>query len=124
MTYASFTSLPANVGRDIPASRGKRRLTVMLTSAGVCELLFVAIAAYFAAVLYHRLILMYSPDPARYLPEAVATLTLLACLGHRQYSRIQRQPAMLCDGLRTDNVVVCCSVPLRRAWSMPGASFL
>lgn len=48
MTYASFANLPAStefparlidVGRDIPTSRGKRRLTVPLTSTGACELL-------------------------------------------------------------------------------------
>lgn len=50
--------------------------------------------AYFAALLYHRLILLYWPDPAKYIPEAllIATLNLLVSIGHRQYSRIQTQP--------------------------------
>jgi Undecaprenyl-phosphate glucose phosphotransferase len=102
MSYA-FTNLPAstnfpaqsvNVCGAIPTCVAKRRLTVLLISAAATEFLFVAIAAYFAAVLYHRLILLYSPDPAKYIPEAIliATLNLLVSIGHRQYSRIQTQP--------------------------------
>jgi Undecaprenyl-phosphate glucose phosphotransferase len=101
MSYASFTNLPASTkfsarsvaGSDNPASLGKRRLTVLLISAATTEFLFVAVTAYFAAVLYHRLFLMYSPDPAKYMPEAllIATLDLFVSIGHRQYSRIQTQ---------------------------------
>jgi Bacterial sugar transferase len=112
MSCASFTNLPVStkcparsvaVSREIPVDLGKRRLTVLLISAAASEFLFVAIAAYVAAVLYHRLILVYSPDPARYLPEAllIATLDLLVGVGHRQYSRIQTQPrhAFLWNGV-------------------------
>ena len=104
MSYASFTNLPAStkfpapsvdLGRAIPAHVAKRRLTILLISAAATEFLFVAVAAYFAAVLYHWLVLqLYSPDPAKYIPEAllIAALDLLVSIGHRQYSRIQTQP--------------------------------
>ena len=67
MSYASFTNSPASTkfpARSVAVSRaisGKRRLTVLLISAAVTEFLFVAIAAYFAAVLYHWLILLHWP---------------------------------------------------------------
>src|SRR5215471_15810134 len=93
MSYASFTDLPTSaelpshsvdVGRAIPAYVGKRRLTVLLISAAATEFLFVAITAYLAAALYRRLILLYLPDPAKYIPEAllIATLNLLVSIGH------------------------------------------
>src|SRR5258707_382001 len=103
MSYASFTNLPTSprfrahsvdVGTAIPAIVAKRRLTVLLVSAAATEFVFVAIAAYLAAELYHRLILLGSLDPAKYIPEAllIAILNLLFPIGHRQYSRIQTQP--------------------------------
>jgi Undecaprenyl-phosphate glucose phosphotransferase len=102
MSYASFTNLPATkfsarsvgVGGEISASLGKRRLMVLLISAAATEFLFVAIVSYVAAIVYHRLILTSSVDPAKYIPEAllIATLDLLVSIGHRQYSRIQTQP--------------------------------
>lgn len=102
MSYASFTNSPAStklsarsaVGREISASLGKRGLTVLLISAAATEFLFVTIAAYVAALLYHRLILASVADPAKYIPEAllIATLDLLVSIGYRQYSRIQTQP--------------------------------
>jgi hypothetical protein len=107
MSCASFTNLPVAtkfparsvaVDREIQAYLGKRRLTVLLISAAASEFLFVAIAAYVAAVVCHPLILVYSLDPARYLPEAllIATLDLLVGVGrHREYSRIQTQPRHL-----------------------------
>jgi Undecaprenyl-phosphate glucose phosphotransferase len=65
--------------------------------------LFVAIAAYVAALLYHQLILTSPVDAAKYIPEAllIATLDLLVSIGHRQYSRIQTQPrhAFLWNGV-------------------------
>ena len=110
MSYASFTNLPAStkfpahpvdVGKAVSASRG--RLTALLVMAAATEFLLVAVATYFAAVLYHRLILLHSPDPAKYIPEAllIATLNLLVSIGHRQYSRIQTQPrhAFLWNGV-------------------------
>jgi hypothetical protein len=68
MSYASvsnFSNLPAStkfpahsvdVGRAIPGRVAKRRLTVLLIAAAAAatEFLFVAVAAYFAADLYHR----------------------------------------------------------------------
>lgn len=103
MNCASFTNLPVSTkfparsiagGRELPAYLSKRRLTVLLISGAASEFLFVVVAAYVAAVLYHRLILVYSPDPARYLPDAllIAILDLLVGVGHRQYSRSQAQP--------------------------------
>ena len=100
MSYVSFTNSPASaklsvaVGREASASFGKRGLTVLLISAAATEFIFVAIAAYFAAALYQWLILLFWPESAKYIPEAllIATLNLLVSLGHRQYNRIQTQP--------------------------------
>src|SRR6266487_3317109 len=102
MTYASFSNLPASTkpparsidaGRAIPAAVGRRRLAAILVLAASTEFLLVALAAYSAAVLYH-LILLDSPDAAKYMQESllISTLQLLASLGLRQYSRIQTQP--------------------------------
>ena len=67
--------------------------TLLVLAAGT-EFLLVAVAAYFAAVLYHRLILLQPPDPGKYIPESllISTLDLLVSIGLRQYSRIQTQP--------------------------------
>jgi Undecaprenyl-phosphate glucose phosphotransferase len=103
MSYASFSNLPAStkfpahsadLGRAVPARVGRGRLASLLVLAAATEFLFVAVAAYFAAILYHRLILLDWPDPAKYIPESllISTLDLLVSLGHRQYSRIQTQP--------------------------------
>jgi Undecaprenyl-phosphate glucose phosphotransferase len=103
MSYASFTNLPAsakfrahsvNGGRAVPAFVGRGRSAAVLVLAAATEFLVVAVAAYFAAVLYHRLILLYSPDPAKYVPESllISTLELLVSIGLRQYSRILTQP--------------------------------
>ena len=103
MNYASFTNLPAStkvpahsvdVGRAVPARVGRGRLAALLVLAAVTEFLLVAVAAYFAAVLYHRLVLLQPPDPGKYIPESllVSTLNLLVSIGLRQYSRIQTQP--------------------------------
>ena len=76
MSYASFTNFSTNlqastkfpahsvdVGRTVPARVGRGRLAALLALAAATEFLLVAVAAYFAAVLYHRLVLLYSPDP-------------------------------------------------------------
>jgi Undecaprenyl-phosphate glucose phosphotransferase len=118
MSYASFTNLPAStkfrahsldVGRTIPAIAARRRLTVLLMSAAATEFVFVAIAAYLAAALYHRLILLGWPDPNKYIPEAllIATLNLLVSIGNRGYSRIQTQPrqAFLWNGVSGASLV-------------------
>jgi hypothetical protein len=81
------TKFPARsvaVGGEISASLGKRQLIVLLISAAATEFLFVAIAAYVAAIVYHRLILTSSVDPAKYIPEAllIAPLDLLVSIGH------------------------------------------
>ncbi|MEH2516385.1 Undecaprenyl-phosphate glucose phosphotransferase [Bradyrhizobium sp. AZCC 1610] len=101
MSYASFTNSPASTqfparskagSRAVPA--GKRgRLAALLVLAASTEFLLVAVAAYTAAVLYHRLILLDSPNVA-YIQESllIATLQLLASIGLQQYSRIQTQP--------------------------------
>ena len=67
------------------------------------------VAAYLAAALYHRLILLGSPDPAKYIPEAllIATLNFLVSIGRREYSRIQTQPrqAFLWNGVNGASLV-------------------
>lgn len=103
MSYASFTNLPAsakfrahsvNGGRAVPEFVGRGRLAAVLVLAAATEFLVVAVSAYFAAVLYHRVFLLQSPDPAKYVPESllISTLGLLVSLGLRQYSRILAQP--------------------------------
>src|SRR5258708_8656954 len=106
MNYASFTNLPASTkfpkfpghsvdpGRAAPARVGRGRLVALLVLAAATEFLFVAVAAYFAAVLYHRLFLLHWPDPTKYIPESllISTLDLFVSIGHRQYSPIQTQP--------------------------------
>ncbi|MBR1280045.1 undecaprenyl-phosphate glucose phosphotransferase [Bradyrhizobium sp. AUGA SZCCT0283] len=103
MRNASFTSLPAStnlpvhsvdVGRAFRATAGRGRLAALLGVAAGTEFLLVAFAAYFAAVVYYRLILLLWPDPAQYIPESIliSTLQLLVSIGLRQYSRIQTQP--------------------------------
>ncbi|CAN7712991.1 undecaprenyl-phosphate glucose phosphotransferase [Bradyrhizobium sp. LjRoot220] len=103
MSYASFTNLPAStelparsvgVGRAIPARVGRNRLAVLLVLAAATEFLLVTVAAYSAAVLYHRLVLLSPPDAAKYIQESllISALQLLFSIGLRQYSRIQTQP--------------------------------
>jgi Undecaprenyl-phosphate glucose phosphotransferase len=109
MNYASFINLPASarfpasVGTATAARVARGRLTVLLIAAAATEFLLVAVAAYVAAALYHRLILQSWPESAKYIPEAllIATLNLLVSTGHRQYSRIQTQPrhAFLWNGV-------------------------
>jgi hypothetical protein len=91
MNYASLpasTKFPASsvdAGR-VSASVSRGRLVALAAT----EFLPIAAAAYFSAVLYHRLILLYSPDPAECIPEALLiAMDLLVSIGHRQYSRIQ-----------------------------------
>src|SRR5947207_1975588 len=103
MTYASFTNSPTSTklqahsfddGRLIAGGVGRSRLTALLVVAAGTEFLLVAGAAYFAAVLYHRVVLLQSPDSAKYILESllISTLELLVSIGLRQYSRILRQP--------------------------------
>src|SRR3984885_1270396 len=109
MSYASFTNFPASakfpasVGTATAARVARGRLTVLLVAAAATEFLLVAVAAYSAAALYHRLILQSWPESAKYIPEAllIASLNLLVSIGHRQYSRIQTQPrhAFLWNGV-------------------------
>ncbi|QHO72370.1 undecaprenyl-phosphate glucose phosphotransferase [Bradyrhizobium sp. CCBAU 051011] len=98
MSYASFTNSPASTqyrASSVGGGRvvGKSRLAALLVLAASTEFLFVAIAAYSAAVLYHRLILLDSPAAA-YVNESllIATMQLLVSIGLHQYSRIQTQP--------------------------------
>ena len=99
MSYASFTNSPASTKfrriRSLAAGRLKeRRLTALLVFAAGTEFLLVAIAAYFATVLYHRLILQNSPVAAHYIQESllISSLQLLVSIARQQYSRIQTQP--------------------------------
>lgn len=103
MSYASFTNSPASTklpaqsvagGRAIPGGAGKSRLAALLALAASTEFLLVAVAAYSAAFLYHRLMLLDSPDAAKYVQESllISTLQLLVSVGLQQYSRILTQP--------------------------------
>ncbi|MBR1282172.1 undecaprenyl-phosphate glucose phosphotransferase [Bradyrhizobium sp. AUGA SZCCT0177] len=102
MSYASFTNLPASTelparsvdaGRAVPARVGRNRLAVLLVLAAATEFLLVTVAAYSAAVLYHRVVLLSPPDAAKYIQESllISALQLLVSMGLRQYSRIQTQ---------------------------------
>ncbi len=73
---------------------GRSRLAVLLVLAAATEFLLVTVAAYFAAVLYHRLVLLSLPEPAKYIPESllISTLGLIVSVRHGQYSRLQTQP--------------------------------
>jgi putative colanic acid biosynthesis UDP-glucose lipid carrier transferase len=79
--------------RAVPTGKGGR-LAALLVLVASTEFVLVAVSAYFAAVVYHRLFLQDHPDDARYIPESlvIATLLLLVSIGLRQYSRIQTQP--------------------------------
>ncbi|MCK1511716.1 undecaprenyl-phosphate glucose phosphotransferase [Bradyrhizobium sp. 190] len=89
------TQLPTQLiagSRAVSAGKGGR-LAALLVLVASTEFVLVAVAAYFAAVLYHRLILLNSDD-AKYIPESllISTMLLLVSVGLRQYSRIQTQP--------------------------------
>jgi Undecaprenyl-phosphate glucose phosphotransferase len=111
MSYASFTNVPASAkfpahptnGGAVSAFAGRGRLTAVLFLAAATEFLLIAVAAYFAAVLYHRLVLLSPLDPAKYVSESllIAILELLVSIALRQYSRIQTQPrqVFLWDGV-------------------------
>lgn len=109
MSYASFTNLPGTTQLPahsvdsrtaVPAGVGWGKgklaspLSALLVLAAGAEFLLVALAAWFAAVLYYRLVLLHWPDPAQYIPESllISTLHLLLSIALRQYSRIQTQP--------------------------------
>lgn len=103
MRYASFTNLPAvrrfpahsvDDSTAVPACGRRGRLAALLVLAASAEFLLVGIAAHFAAILYFRLILQDSPDPAQYIPESllISTLQLLVSIGLGQYLRIQTRP--------------------------------
>jgi len=99
VSYTSLSNSPASTrlpAHPIAGGRrvGKSRLTALLVLAAGTEFLLVAVTAYSAAVLYHRLILLDAPDAAKYIQESllISTLQLLASIGLRQYSRIQTQP--------------------------------
>jgi hypothetical protein len=103
VSYASFTNSRASTqrparsvadGRAVPAGVGKSRLVATLVLAASTEFLLVAVGAYSATVLYHRLALLDSPDAPKYIQESIliSALQLLVSIGLRQYSRIQTQP--------------------------------
>nr|WP_246583788.1 undecaprenyl-phosphate glucose phosphotransferase [Bradyrhizobium iriomotense] len=66
----------------------------MVVLAASAELVVVAIAAYSAAALYHRLVLFDPPEASKYILQSIfiSVLQLLVSVGLRQYSRIQTQP--------------------------------
>ena len=98
MSYASFTNSPASTqfrASSVVGGRGvgKGRLAALLVLAATTEFILVAIAAYSAAVLYHRLILLDSSDAANIKDSLLSsTMQLLVSIGLHQYSRIQTQP--------------------------------
>ena len=89
MSYASFTNFPASakfpasVGTATAARVARGRLTVLLIAATATEFLLVAVAAYFAAALYHRLILQSWPESAKCIPEALLIATRDSARFHR-----------------------------------------
>lgn len=103
MSYASLTNLPGSAkfpahsvdrGTAVSARVSRNRLAALLVLAATTEFLLVVVAAYFAAFLYHWLILLQAPDPDKYIKESllISTLQLLVSVGLRQYSRILTQP--------------------------------
>ena len=69
MSYGSFTSMPAltefwlhsvDVGKAVSASLDKDQSAALLVMTTATEFLFVAVAAYFGAVLCHRSVLRHS----------------------------------------------------------------
>jgi Undecaprenyl-phosphate glucose phosphotransferase len=91
------TQLPTRLvagSRAVPAGRGAR-LAALLVLVASTEFVLVAVAAYFTAALYHRLILS-NPNDAKYIyiqeSLLISTMLLLVSIGLRQYSRIQSQP--------------------------------
>lgn len=72
-------------------------MAVLSILAAATEFLFVAVASYFAAVDYHRLVLTDSPDPSKYIPESllISTLNLLVSIGLGHYSWFHMQPRHL-----------------------------
>ncbi|MGY8661350.1 undecaprenyl-phosphate glucose phosphotransferase [Bradyrhizobium sp. UFLA05-109] len=105
MNYASLTNLPASTkypahsvdgGTSVSARVSRNRLAALLVLAAATEFLLVAFAGYFAAFLYHWLILMEAPAPDRYIGESllISTLQLLVSIGLRQYSGILTQPRL------------------------------
>jgi hypothetical protein len=95
--YASFTNSPASThlpahsvagSRPVPAGKGGR-LAALLVLAASTEFLLVAVAAYCASVLYHRLILLDSPDVA-YHPGIHSDF-------HIAVARFHRIPALFPD---------------------------
>ncbi|WOH67870.1 undecaprenyl-phosphate glucose phosphotransferase [Bradyrhizobium sp. BWA-3-5] len=109
MSYTSFTNFPGSAPVDsvngiraVLAGAGRGRLAVLLVLVASSEFLFVAVAAYFAATVYYRLVLLQPPDPGQYVPECllISTLQVLVSVGLRHYSRIQTQPRhmFLCSG--------------------------
>ncbi|WP_349630403.1 undecaprenyl-phosphate glucose phosphotransferase [Bradyrhizobium canariense] len=95
-SFASYTNSPVSTGRPVhPAPPiAINRLVAALVFAAGAEFVLVAVAAYGAAVLYHGLVLLDSPDAPKYIQESIliSTLQLFVSLGLRQYSRIQTQP--------------------------------
>jgi Undecaprenyl-phosphate glucose phosphotransferase len=98
-SFTNFTNYPASTKHPAHSEAGSRpidksRLTALLAFAVSTEFLLVAVAAYAATVLHHRLILLDSPDAPKYIQESllISTLQLLVSVGLRQYSRIQTQP--------------------------------
>ena len=99
MSYASFTNSPASTklpahsvagGRAIPAGVGRSRLAALLVLAASTEFLLVAVAAYSAAVLYHRLILLELAGRRQVHPGIPSDF-------HIAVARFHRAPAIFPD---------------------------
>jgi Undecaprenyl-phosphate glucose phosphotransferase len=73
------------------------RLHSTLVKMAAIEFLVVALAAYIASLLYHRIILLHWPAAETYLPAAllIGALVLLIAVGFQHFSTIQTTPVHL-----------------------------
>jgi Undecaprenyl-phosphate glucose phosphotransferase len=102
LRYMSYRSTQYNTVGASDASTGPiawarlsiGRLQGWLITIAATEFLFVAAAAYFGSVFYHRVVLLYWPDPQKYVSAAIliAALVLLVSVSFRHFVRIQTEP--------------------------------
>jgi hypothetical protein len=73
MNNTSFTNLPGSTKFPKNLVDGGRAARASVGSGGLVALLVMAakVSAYFAAAVYQRLILLHSPDPAKYSSQKV-----------------------------------------------------
>jgi Undecaprenyl-phosphate glucose phosphotransferase len=73
---------------------GASPLRSFLIKLSIVEFLVAAAAAYFGSVVYHRLLLLYWPNPEQYLMAAMllAVMLSLVSLTLQQFAGMQKQP--------------------------------